>query len=201
VFGCPVYQTYGLAEIVAAASECPAGRLHLWPEAGWIESLGSETGGATPDLICTGLLNTDMPLIRYRSGDRGVVNRHGPNCTCGRLPIFLDRIDARSADVIHTADGRELACVDIIFEPDLAIREAQIVQESMGQLRLRYVPAAGFRPAMAEAMSIALRRRVGRVTVSLEECADIPRGPGGKFRAIVSKVSPVKRATPNLVAV
>jgi hypothetical protein len=54
---------------------------------------------------------------------------------------------------------------------------------------------------MAEAMSIALRRRVGRVTVSLEECAGIPRGPNGKFRVIVSKVTPVKRPAANLVAV
>ena len=30
-FGCPVRETYGMAEIVAAAGECEAGRLHLWP--------------------------------------------------------------------------------------------------------------------------------------------------------------------------
>jgi phenylacetate-CoA ligase len=201
VFGCAVYQTYGLAEIVAAASECPAGRLHLWPETGWVETLEDPSGATAPDLVCSGLLNTDMPLIRYRTGDRGVVNRHAPGCLCGRLPVFLDRIDARGADVIHTADGRELTCVDIIFEPDLAIREAQIVQESIAHLRLRYVPAAGFRPAMAEAMSIALRRRVGQVTVTLDECDHIPRGPNGKFRVIVSKVTPLKRAKASLVAV
>ena len=36
-FNCPVRETYGMSEIVAAASECTAGRLHLWPEAGWVE--------------------------------------------------------------------------------------------------------------------------------------------------------------------
>ena len=33
-FQCPVRETYGMAEIVAAASECTAGKLHLWPEVG-----------------------------------------------------------------------------------------------------------------------------------------------------------------------
>ena len=36
-FACPVRETYGMSEIVAAAGECEAGRLHLWPEVGWLE--------------------------------------------------------------------------------------------------------------------------------------------------------------------
>src|SRR5207247_6847500 len=38
-FGCPVRETYGMAETVAAASECEFGVLHQWPEVGWIEVL------------------------------------------------------------------------------------------------------------------------------------------------------------------
>ena len=73
-FKCPVRETYGMAEIVAAASECPQNGLHMWPEVGWTEVM--EDGRAVPhgvsgDLICTGILNADMPLIRYRTGDRG----------------------------------------------------------------------------------------------------------------------------------
>src|SRR6185436_3308207 len=68
-FRCPVRESYGMAEAVAAASECEHGRMHLWPEVGLVEV--HETGqaaraGATGELICTGLLNADMPLIRYR---------------------------------------------------------------------------------------------------------------------------------------
>ena len=36
-FRCPVRDTYGMAEIVAGASECQHGRLHLWPEVGIIQ--------------------------------------------------------------------------------------------------------------------------------------------------------------------
>ena len=75
-FNCPVRETYGMAEIVAAASECTAGRLHLWPEAGWVEVIEDKQSlphGASGDLVCTGLMNADMPLIRYRTGDRGTL--------------------------------------------------------------------------------------------------------------------------------
>ncbi|MEM7288007.1 MAG: hypothetical protein AAF480_16770, partial [Actinomycetota bacterium] len=52
-FGCPVRETYGMAEAVAAASECEQGRLHLWPDAGVAEVDGPD--GEPGDLIATGL--------------------------------------------------------------------------------------------------------------------------------------------------
>ena len=76
VFGCPVRETYGMSEMVAAAGECEHGRLHLWPEAGIVEVLADDRDEPLPNgevgrLICTGLINEDMPLIRYELGDRG----------------------------------------------------------------------------------------------------------------------------------
>ncbi len=75
VFDCPVRDTYGMAEIAAAASECEHGHLHIWPEVGSVEVLSERsddpvTGGEAGRLVATGLLNVDMPLIRYETGDR-----------------------------------------------------------------------------------------------------------------------------------
>ncbi len=42
VFGCPVRDTYGMAEMVAAAGECEHGTLHLWPEVGVVEVLDDD---------------------------------------------------------------------------------------------------------------------------------------------------------------
>jgi phenylacetate-CoA ligase len=74
-FGCPVHDTYGMSEMVCAASECDHGTMHLWPEVGIYEVLKDDSDepvqpGHTGRLVCTGLLNTDMPLIRYEVGDR-----------------------------------------------------------------------------------------------------------------------------------
>ena len=70
-FKCPTRETYGMSEIVIAASECDCGYLHLWPETGRIEFFANGDpveAGCPGDIVSTGLLNPDMPLIRYRVG-------------------------------------------------------------------------------------------------------------------------------------
>ena len=77
-----------------------------------------------------------------------------------------------------------------MFKACLSVREAQVIQESLDVLRVRYVPAAGFSDADVRSITGALRARVGAVRVILEEVDVIPRAKGGKFRAVVSQLVP-----------
>jgi phenylacetate-CoA ligase len=190
---CPaVRETYGMAEIAAAGSECGAGALHEWPEVGWIETWRDDEdrpadAGETGRLVCTGLLNRDMPLVRYVVGDRGRVTESGASCACGRsLPVF-SAIEGRSNDLLVAPDGRRVFWVNPVFY-GLPICEAQIVQETRDALRVRIVPAPGFEPSHRTAVEERLRMRMGRVSVRVEECEEIPRGANGKFRAVVCRV-------------
>jgi phenylacetate-coenzyme A ligase PaaK-like adenylate-forming protein len=190
-FRCPVRETYGMAEIVAAAGECQAGRLHLWPEVGWIEVMeGADyvPRGTPGEFICTGLLNDDMPLIRYRVGDRGALLGDEHVCGCGRTLPALAHIEGRVDDVLYTRDGRPVGRLDPVFKARLAIREAQLIQETLDVVRVRYVPADGFGKADARSIIAGLRARIGSVDVIMEEVDAIPRTSGGKFRAVISKV-------------
>jgi phenylacetate-CoA ligase len=191
-FRCPVRETYGMAELVAAAGECQAGRLHLWPEVGWLEVMDGADyvpRGTPGEFICTGLLNDDMPLIRYRVGDRGAVLRDEHVCGCGRTLPALAYIEGRVDDVLYTRDGRPVGRLDPVFKARVAIREAQLIQESLDAVRVRYVPADGFGNADALSIIAGLRARMGNVDVIMEEVEAIPRTAGGKFRAVVSKVA------------
>lgn len=193
-FRCPVRETYGMAEIVAAASECEVGCLHLWPEVGWIEVIGrdrSEPNGTAGDLVCTGLLNTDMPLIRYRVGDRGSMAAAGATCPCGRTLPLLTSVDGRVDDVLFTPDGRRVGRLDPVFKARLPVREAQIVQEALDRLRVRYVPAPEYTSAAGRSIIERLQARMGAVEVILEEVNEVPRTANGKFRAVISHISPV----------
>jgi phenylacetate-CoA ligase len=186
-FSCPVRETYGMAETVAAASECAHGRLHQWPEAGIIEvETDSSRGDLSGDLICTGLINGDMPLIRYRVGDYGKLS--GSKCECGRTLPVIESIDGRNDDVLLTADGRQVGRLDPIFKHGLPIVEAQIIQESLTVLRIRYVPATDFNKKALTRLTDAVRERMGDVEVIYEELAAIPRTHSGKFRAVISKL-------------
>ena len=190
-FGCPVRETYGMAETVAAASECEAGRLHLWPEAGIVEVLDQDSKGVPPgqagDLVATGLLNADMPLIRYRVGDRITLAPREERCSCGRLLPLVKRIEGRSDDVLYTRDGRQVGRLDPVFKASLAVREAQIIQESLDCIRVFYVAAPGFTAADASSIRSQIRQRIGDVEVLLEPVASIPRERNGKFRSVVRR--------------
>jgi phenylacetate-CoA ligase len=189
-FGCPLRETYGSAEKVIAAGECESGRLHLWPEVGVVEVM--DGGAALPagrcgDLVCTSLLDSDMPLIRYRTGDRGSIGDDGP-CACGRTLPALASIEGRADDTVVTPDGRRVGRLDPVFKAGLPIREAQIVQDAPDHIRVRYVPDAGFTAASSRQIVRRLRDRLGDMRVTLEPVDAIPRGANGKFRAVVSSI-------------
>jgi phenylacetate-CoA ligase len=179
-----------MSEAVAAASECEHGQLHLWPEVGFVEVLGQDDGlltGESGDLVCTGLLNADMPLIRYLVGD--IARLAEPDaCACGCQLIRLAAVEGRRDDVVITPDGRRIGRLDPVFKDDLPIREAQIIQERIDHLRVRYVPGPAFGPASGQAIARRLRDRLGDVQITLEPVEHIPRSPNGKFRAVISQL-------------
>lgn len=196
-FRCPVRETYGMSEMVAAASECEQGGLHLWPEAGRLEVMERDAhvpAGIAGDFVCTGLLNLDMPLVRYRVGDRGALAPPSTGCACGRgLPV-LDHVEGRSDDVLYTPDGRSVGRLDPVFKAGLPVREAQIVQDRLDRVRVRVVPADGYCARHADSIVERIRARMGVVTVLVEEVETIPRTATGKFRAVISELSTDERA-------
>jgi phenylacetate-CoA ligase len=195
-FNCPVRETYGMAEIVAAGSECSTERLHMWPEVGWVEVLDSDRSlpdGSSGELVCTGLINADMPLIRYRTGDHGVLAGTVELCQCGRNLPIIKSVDGRIDDVLYSIDGRQIGRLDPLFKGDLPVQEAQIVQESLDQVRIRYVPSSDFRPGHETVIAQRLQARMGNVKVVMEPMSEVPRGPNGKFRAVISNLSKEER--------
>jgi len=201
-FGCPVRDTYGMAEEVAAASECEAGNMHLWPEVGVVEVLADHEDRVLPAgedgrLVCTSWLNPDMPLIRYEVGDRGALAGRTP-CSCGRSLPRIERIVGRISDNLVTRDGRRVFYIYPVFF-GLAIREAQVIQEELDEVRVRLVRDADYSAKDEELIRQRLRERLGPVRIRIEAVDEIERGPNGKFQAVICRVeapevAPVGRA-------
>ncbi|MDF1523629.1 MAG: AMP-binding protein, partial [Trueperaceae bacterium] len=194
VFGCPVRDTYGMVETVAAANECEHGGMHLWPDVGVVEAVDDEGHAVPPGtpgaLICTGLLNADMPLIRYRVGDRAVLGAPtGEPCACGRRLPVLERIEGRSIDNLVAPDGRRLFWWDPTVFAGIPTRERQVIQERVDKIDVVVVPAEGFDEASERLVVERMRRLLGDVEVTVRRADAIPRGPNGKFRSVVSHVA------------
>ncbi len=195
-FSCPVRETYGMTEFVAAGGECEHGKLHLWADVGIVETMEGDAHaarGTIGDYVCTGLINPDMPLIRYRVGDRGTAPTLKDVCACGRTLPVITSLDGRVDDVLYTRDGRAVGRLDPIFKNNLPIREAQIVQETLDSVRVRYVPTAEWTSAAGRSIVERLQARMGAVEVVLESLDEVPRTINGKFRAVVCNLSPEQK--------
>lgn len=198
-FQCPVRETYGMSEMAAAAGECQSGTMHLWPEVGKLEVISDIEDaalwpGLSGRLVSTSLLNADMPLIRYETGDRGRLAASHRICGCGRRLPAIESVDGRTADLLYTADGRPIYWLNPIFY-GTAVVEAQIVQEALDQVRIRYVPAPDYSSTTGQLLIRRLKDRIGEVNVSLEQVDTIPRGANGKFRAVVCNLPDEVRAS------
>ncbi len=191
-FGCPVRETYGMAEMAAGASECEHGRLHLWLDAGYTEVLNDALRPVYEEpgsVITTGLLNPVMPLIRYNMGDQAVMAAPTECCPCGRTLPILRQIEGRTDDMLYTRDGRQIGRLDPVFKANLGIKEAQIIQESLDLVRVLVVPAVGYSEMHTQSIRHRLQERLGTMEIAVETAASIPRTANGKFRAVLCRLS------------
>jgi phenylacetate-CoA ligase len=180
-FRCPVVDSWGMTELAAHASRCPDGALHLWPDVGTVEVLGPGLTPVAPgeagELVCTGLLNRDMPLIRYRVGDNGRLAPEDTRCTCGRALPLLASVDVRRADTLLTPDGRQICSLSPVFY-GLPVRESQVVQESPDCLVVRVAPGVGYSAVTGRLIVARLASRVGGVDIRVETVACVARAAG-----------------------
>jgi phenylacetate-CoA ligase len=185
-----VADQYGATEQCANMSECEHHVYHVDMEFGIVEFLPIEgLPGNARRIVCTGLYNPVMPLIRYDIGDVALL-RDGP-CTCGRASPTVEAIDGRIESYIVTPVGRRLGRLDFLFKYSRRIEEAQLVQDDADHVTVRIVRGEGYGTEDERQLMGDLRRYLGDVIrIDLEPVAAIPREPNGKFRQIVSRVMP-----------
>jgi phenylacetate-CoA ligase len=182
VFGSVPHQHYGLAEMVANASECPAGRLHIDEDFASVELLPSVDG--TCRIIGTSLQNLAMPFIRYDTGDLARVASEP--CACGLPGRVLDSIDGRREDLLELKDGAMVGRLDHLFKDAVRVAEAQIRQPERGRCTIAIVPRPGFGDADREALLAECRARFGdRLDVEIILVEALPRTSRGKLRLVV----------------
>jgi phenylacetate-CoA ligase len=182
-FGVKVFNWYGNTEMTCNVIGCAAGGLHVRPDYGFLELLADGT------MVCTGLNNRAMPLIRYRVGDVAVPRDAGATCACGCAFPLVERIEGRVEDYVRTPDGRRVGRLDHLFKDVSHVREAQLVQHRPDELVVRIVTTTGFGPRDEETIRAEARQRLGTsVGIRFEFPSEIARTGNGKFRFVVSEM-------------
>jgi phenylacetate-CoA ligase len=188
-FGAPVFNWYGNTEMTCNIVQCAAGGLHYRTDYGLLELLDDGT------MVCTGLNNRAMPLIRYRVGDVAAI-RAG-RCACGCAFPLIERIDGRVEDYVQTPDGRLVGRLDHLFKDAQRVREAQIVQKRLDEVVVRVVRGQGYSPHDEQVILAEARARLGEsIGVRFEYVERIERTTNGKFRFVMSELPRQPAACP-----
>ncbi len=189
-----VYDVVGLIELGDIAWECPmhAG-YHLNVDTVLIEFLDSDDKPVPPGqpgrLVCTGLDNYAMPLIRYDTGDIGVPSQH--LCSCGRTLPLMERVQGRTNDFIILPDGGQVSpsFSHVIIQNFQDVDRYAIIQQHDGTVVVNIVPGEGFTEARERKLQQEIEQAVFQaIPVRLELVSDIPRNSSGKIRTVTSHV-------------
>lgn len=187
VLGCPIYDFYGQNERGALISTCEHGTYHVHEEYALTEFVPTEHPGIFA-IVATNYHNWAMPLIRYRTDDLAELGPEEP-CRCGRTYRTVKRIIGRVEDIVVTPDGRHVGRLDAAFKYSPGIRLSQVVQERIEEIIVRIVPAESFAPSDLERLERELRARLGTaIGIRYEYVEDIPPGPNGKVKFMVSRL-------------
>ncbi len=105
VFNCNVFNSYGGREVgIIASTYKENSGLRIFDDKLLVEILDENNlpcpDGVEGNIVITLFVNLSMPLIRYKIGDRGILNK-----TKYSYPI-LEKISGRNVDIFKTKDGK-----------------------------------------------------------------------------------------------
>ena len=190
VYNCRVYDGWSGVENCGLISENEYGQLLISPDSAYIEILKADGTHAQPgeegELVCTGFINYDQPLIRYRIGDMVKVAEDQVT-KCGRAFTVVDEIVGRVEDVVVGKDGREMVRFHGIFVNLPNVIKGQVIQEEIEKFTIN-VMTNGLTAKERETIKSRMVSQLGEVSIHINEMSDIPVSNNGKFRAVISKV-------------
>jgi phenylacetate-CoA ligase len=192
--GVPVLANYQAVEALRIGFRCEARRgyhvsldqvaVRVVDRAGRQAPLG-EPG----EIVISSLVNRATVLLNYRLGD--VVTAGAVPCGCGRTLPVLDRIEGRADDAIRLGDGTAMHALALLARLQRlpGLRRVQVVQDTLTEFRVLVEADAG-RPELDAAIVSAMTGLLGpAVAVSVQRVAGVEAEPGGKVRAVISRVT------------
>lgn len=187
-FKTKVFDQYGSAESVVFASDCKYGEKHIAPEYGIIEVLGNDgsiTREGEGEFLATTLINNVMPLIRYRIGDTGKIQKK--ICKCGKESYVIEKLFGKSGAVVVSGEKKvPTAAIAIAFEYVENIRKSQIVQNQPNKIEVYLSVNPQFKKEDEDFVLWELRKMLGdSIDIEFFYKDDIPPLPNGKYQMVI----------------
>ncbi len=195
-FACAVFDTYGCNDGGLYSFECDRhDGFHVGMESVLVEIVDDEgrrlPDGSVGNIVTTNLEIRAMPLLRYRTGDVGALER--TPCACGRGLQRIVSLQGRERDFVLTPAGRKVHGAffnhfDPFYTADW-LERFQVYQPDRQTLILRLQVQRDPNEAERQIVLDALERGLGTMDFRLEFVDEMVLTRTGKFRVIISDVA------------
>tara|TARA_B100000945_G_C20389173_1_gene601348 strand:- start:264 stop:1646 length:1383 start_codon:yes stop_codon:yes gene_type:complete len=191
VFDCNVFDSYSGVEACGLFSEFKSGELLDNPDVGITEIVDEDFNpvqeGGKGQIISTGLLNFDQPLIRYMIGDLATLKSNNSENININMKV-IKSVDGRREDIIQGPDGRLMVRFHSLFIDILGLVNSQIIQETKTDFIFKLVVDKTYNISQEKIISKRMYSQIGRVNISFCYVESIKVSKNGKYKSIISKV-------------
>ena len=200
VFGCPVAEEYGAAEVSIMGHECPEGNLHIASDRlllEFVDDEGNDVEYNQPGLILvTSFVNRAQPLIRYKIGDYGIPL--ADICPCGRGMPLMKLSGAKIIEMIRTPKGKIFSAQIIDYinlalmkNPNIGISEFRVTQKDINTFVVEIVPDNRFGEHSEYEFTKIFKAQLKEqnIVICFEKKSNIERLHGGKLLYFQSEIS------------
>jgi phenylacetate-CoA ligase len=193
VYDCKTFDGYSGSEFCGLISETQEGELLVSPDVGIMEFVKDDgsyaRNGEIGEIVSTGFLNYDQPLIRYRIGDLALLSGNqipkSKHCM-----TKIDEIIGRIEDIIIAKDGRKIVRFHSLFLDIVGLIAAQIEQHDYEHISFNLVSDESFTKMTSEKIiKTRLESQLGKVEVEFNYLRELPVEKSGKIKAVISHIN------------
>ncbi len=197
-FGAELFDFYACSEFGLLAWECKEHNgYHVNADSVLMEFVDDDgeavASGERGKVVCTGLFNDVMLLIRYELDDVAVPI--DDECSCGRALPLIRLVEGRADDFLMATDGRLISPTVFFpypFENVDEIKQFRVIQQGRKKLVVQIVAKEVFsnQNQVVENAEKKLRGLFGGdMEVEFQFVEKIPRDPSGKLRKVISRMN------------
>jgi len=196
-FHCKVLDRYGCREVGHIANECKEQKgLHISSDHVIVEVINEKGEVCKPgelgEIVVTDLDNYVFPFIRYKIGDLGVL--YNRKCKCGRNFHLLEKVEGRTFDLVIGTNGNRVLGTfwSINFRYNVkGIDQFQVIQKKLGIIKINVKVNEEWNNEEKNNLIDIIRNKLGNdMKINIEEVDNFTLDKSGKFRWVISEVSP-----------
>lgn len=190
VYDCKTFDGYSGSEACGLITETKEGELLVSPDVGIMEFIKEDDSyaqnGEEGEIVSTGFLNYDQPLIRYRIGDRALLSQDQTSKSNHSM-TKVNGITGRIEDTIIGKDGRKMVRFHSLYLNIDGLVAAQIVQHDFDNISFNLVCDNTYIKELGEKiLTSRLESQLGKIKIDFIYLNNLPIEKNGKIKAVIS---------------